>query len=435
MSKLLNYWFPMWDFLYILQLEEYELQRYWWQVRLRLFKRGFQKRDTLKYTGRIKVTIVVLLALLGSVLLQLIQMQFYVYAALIVATIPLTTPYLIGIVSSAVGVVVTVQKKRQLQAAKTIFTNNYPDTIVIGVTGSFGKTTAKYMLEHVLQYDYEVAIIPDNINTGIGVANHLLANKVPRNTELLIVEMGAYHRGDIAQTATVAVPDLAIITILGDQHLERFGSHADLVKAKCEIFTTNPQTKCYITTDSLALITSQNIATDQLQAVSLPANDKSTAHLVRQLALDLGVSAESIDASIASFTPPDRRNNIIQRQGVTIIDNSYNISPMVAEAMLTEATTTAQQQNKKLVVMTGGIGEQGEIGPAANKQLGEVISKYAARAILHPSIYIQDVAAGLSIGFTYTSMGLDVSEQPADWLDGETELLLWLTDHSDTAYF
>ena len=435
MIKLLNYWFPMWDFLYILQLEEYELQRYWWQVQLRLFKRGFQKRDTLKYTGRIKMTIVVLLALLGSVLLELMQMQFYVYAGLIIATLPLTTPYLIGIVSSSVSVFVNIQKKRRLLAAKTFFTSNYPDTKVIAVTGSFGKTTAKYMLQHVLQYDYEVAIIPDNINTGIGVANHLLANKVPRNTELLIVEMGAYRQGDIAQTATIVAPDVAIITILGDQHLERFGSHADLVKAKCEIFTTNTKTTGYVTTDSLALITNQNIATDQLQAVSIPAHDKSTAHLVRQLALDLGVSAESIDASIASYTPPDRRNNIIQRQGVTIIDNSYNISPMVAETMLTEAATTAQQQNKKLVVMTGGIGEQGEIGPAANKQLGELISKHAARAILHPSIYIQDVAAGLSIAFIYTPIGLDVSEQPADWLDGGTEILLWLTDHSDASYF
>jgi UDP-N-acetylmuramyl pentapeptide synthase len=231
------------------------------------------------------------------------------------------------------------------------------------------------------------------------------------------------------------VPDIAIITILGDQHLERFGSQANLVKGKSEIFTTNSRTKCYVTNDSLEQIKRHNIATDQLITVEVPTNQKSTTYLVKQLALELGVSPESIDASIASFTPPERRNNIIERQGVTIIDNSYNISPMVAKVMLNQAAATAKKQGKMLVVMTGGIGEQGIAGPVANKHLGELVSQYAKRAILHPSIYAQPVEAGLTIPFVYTAMGLDVSEKPADWLDGQNEILLWLTDHGDEAYF
>ena len=434
MIKFLNLFFPLWDFLYILQLEEYELKRYWWQVQRRLFKRGFQKRATLKYTGRIKVTIALLVTMLTAVILELLQMQMYVYTAVVVATLPLTIPYLIGFVSKLIGQVVTLQKNRQLRAATTYFKRNYPNTKVIAITGSFGKTTTKYMLQHVLQYDHNVAIIPNNINTGIGVAHHILANKVPTKTEWLIVEMGAYRQGDIAQTATVVVPDLAILTILGDQHLCRFGSHANLVAGKSEIFTTNKQTTCYVTTSSLGLIKEQRIATNQLVAVEVFKNQKSTAYLVKQLALDLGVSEESIDTSIANFAPPDRRNNIIERQGVTIIDNSYNISPMVAEAMLQEAAETAQTQSKKLVVMTGGIGEQGVAGPAANKQLGKLISKYAKRAILHPSIYIKAAESSLTVPFVYIPMGLDVSEKPADWLDGRTEILLWLTDHGDEAY-
>jgi len=434
MIKLLNGFFPLWDFLYILQLEEYQLQRYWHQVGRRLYKRGFQKRDTLHYTGRIKLTIGLLLLILAALVAELVQLQLYVYAILVLATLPLTTPYLIGMVSAVVGVLVALQTKRRLQAARVYFTANYPNTTVIAITGSFGKTTTKYLLQHVLQYDHQVAIIPDNINTSLGIAGHILAGKVPKQTELLVVEMGAYTRGDIAQSAQVVVPDLAIITILGDQHLERFGSHAKLVQGKSELFTTNQQTKCYVTPDSLSLIQEQHIPTNQLQVVPVPPKAKSTTYLVTQLALDLGVSAESIAASVATFNPPDRRNNIIERQGVTIIDNSYNISPMVAEAMLQEAARTAATHGKQLVVMTAGIGEQGTAGPAANNRLGELINQYGSRVILHPSVFAKDVERALSVPFVYTAMGLDVSQQPARWLDGDLELLLWLTDHGDEAY-
>ena len=434
MIKLVNIFFPLWDFLYILQLEEYEIKRYLKQVQLRLFKRGFQQRDRLRYTGRIKLTIILLIAVLASLILELMQMQLYVYAIAVIATLPFTTPYLIAVTSAVVGAVASLQKQRQLTKAKKYFENNYPNTKVIAITGSFGKTTAKYMLEHVLQYDYRVAIVPDNINTAIGVAHHILADKVPTNTDLLIVEMGAYTRGDISQTATVVKPDLAVLTILGDQHLERFGSHDDLVHGKSEIFTTNGKTKCYVTPDSISKIKEQQINTTQLVSVEVPSGSKSTQYLVRQLALDLGVSNESVDASIESFIPPDRRNNIIERQGVTIVDNSYNISPMVAEAMITEAAETAKKQNKRLVVMTGGIGEQGVFTEKVNRELGQLLNTYATRAIVNSTVYTKYIEQELTIPFTVAPYRTEVTDNPKEHLDGKTELLLWLTGHGDLAY-
>jgi len=433
LRKLVNYYLPLWDFAYILQLEEYNLPRYIAQVKLRLFKRNFEQRDHLMYTGRMKLTFVAFVGSLTLVSAALFLLRPLAVVALLIA-MPIITPYAIAICSYLVGVPTHIARVRTLKAAAAKFKQDFPQVTVVGITGSFGKTTAKYMLQHVLQYTHRVSIVPDNINTALGIANHILANKVPQNTELLIVEMGAYTQGDIAETATLLPPDFAILTILGDQHLERFGSQANLINGKSEIFTTNAKTVCYVTAKSASQINNQGISTKQLISIDAPQNKKSTPYLVAKIAVDLGVSNESIQSSLSSFVPPGRRNNIIERLGVTIIDNSYNISPMVAEAMLKEAAATAASLGKTLVVMTGGIGEQGTDGPQVNRNLAELLNTYAARAILNPSVFAEYMYQTLNIPYQIAENGLDVSEHPAGWLAGETELLLWLTGHGDLAY-
>jgi|GEM_PF-813641 len=426
LRKLINYYVPLWDFLYILQLEEYDLGRYLKQIWPRLLKRNFEVRESLQYTGRMKVTFA-----LSALLLVPLPSDYWL---LWLCLVPITTPFAILLASAVVSIPVAMQKKRRLRRAAAYFIKEYPDTKVIAITGSFGKTTAKYLLQHVLQYDYRVAIIPDNLNTSLGIANYLLSGQVPKSTELLIVEMGAYTRGDITEAAQVTPPDYAVITIFGDQHMERFGSHANIVFGKSEIFTTHEQTQCYLPADSYRQVKEQQLSTDRLTAVSVPDGAKSTEYLVTKLAQDLGVSNESINSSLETFTPPNRRNNVFVRDGVVIIDNSYNLSPMVAEAMLSDAKEMASKANKKLVVLTGGIGEQGTESDSVNQKFGQLLNDYSIRVILTDSIYAAAVRTELSIPHKTVAKAFDVSEQPSDWLDGQTEVLLWLTEHSDLAY-
>jgi hypothetical protein len=216
--------------------------------------------------------------------------------------------------------------------------------------------------------------------------------------------------------------------------MERFGGRSNLIKGKCEIFTTNQKTICYTTTQAVDQISSEGISTKQLVAVNVPTGQKSTEFLVEKIALDLGVSRESTQTSLASFTLPDRRNNIIERQGVTIIDNSYNISPMVAEAMLQEAVVTAKAAGKKLVVMTGGIGEQGKDERAVNQSLAELLNAHTTRIIINPTIYAEHMTEMLTVPYMIVVLRTDVTDNPATYLDGEKEILLWLTGHGDLAY-
>ena len=436
LRKLINLFVPLRDFLYILQLEEYEHSRYLAQVQARLLKRGFEKRARLQYTGRMQLTygfaVLVLLMMVSG--LFLLPISPYASVAVALAVTPFLTPFVILVVSLLVAVPVQIQKRRVLRRAASYFKQQYPDTKVIAITGSFGKTTVKYMLQHVLQYDYKTAIIPDNINTGIGIASYILRQKIPQNTEILIVEMGAYRRGDIAESTAVVSPNFSVLTILGDQHLERFGSYDNLVHGKAEIYTSAPNAICYTTTDAAEILTKHNIDTTRVTAVAAPKTPAAISSLVTALTLELGVNESSLTASLQSFTPPGRRNNIIKRDGVTIVDNSYNISPMAAEAMIKQGAETAKSAGKQLVVMTAGIGEQGIDAPRVNQEFGELLNKYATRVIIHPSIYLPDILKTLTVPYVCTDMGLTVSEHPADWLDGETEMLLWLTDHSDASY-
>lgn len=426
-QKIINYYLPIWDFLYILQLEEYNLARYYRQVILRLFKRNFQVRDTLKYTSRIKLTITLFILIFLSLIITVSSLVELIVLALLV---PLFTPFLILVASAIIALPTYIVKKAQLVRARRHFNKQYPNTKIIGVTGSFGKTTTKYLLAHMLQYDYTVSVIPDNINTGLGIANLILKNTVPKNTEYLIVEMGAHTRGDIKETAQLLPPDFAIITIFGDQHMERFGSYDNLIKAKSEIFTTNSHTKCYLSMEDLKKAQHAGIDIRQVSGVE----SKSFSAYVEALAKELGVSESSRKNSIETFTPPNRRNNTLVRNGVTILDNSYNLSPMVATYLLNNAEKKAIEQAKSLVVLTGGIAEQGRDTKKVNNTFAQELNARAGKVLLTKTVYSKHILQTLTTPHEMIDSVLEITEQPEKWLDGEKEILLWLTEHSDLAY-
>ena len=109
---------------------------------------------------------------------------------------------------------------------------------VIGVTGSYGKSSTKEMLFEVLLKKFRVVSTPKNVNTEIGVAQTVL--KWKGDEEVAIVEMGAYKRGEIKAICQLVKPKIGIITGIGDQHLSLFGSIENIKKAKYELIESLP---------------------------------------------------------------------------------------------------------------------------------------------------------------------------------------------------
>ncbi len=433
-SKLANNYLPVRDFLYILQLEEYHLVRYLRQVGPRLLRRNFEKRDKLKFTTRTKL----IYFLTNLLIISFILSNFYLapnYIILAVLFLPIIIPYLIALAALPVDLITSVAKQNTLNKARRFFTKKYPEVKIIAITGSYGKTTMKYRLLDLLQYTHKTEIIPENINTSLGVANYILANNISSDTEYLIVEMGAYVRGDIKEFTDMLPPDLSVITKLGDQHLERFGSFANLVAAKHEIFAgTKKDGARYASTETIEILKEHHIDTSTIRSVVVTEKESGTKIISAAIARDLGVEEKFIKDSNENFTPPARRNQNYTHDGVTIIDNSYNISPQTAKKNILEAKRMANNLKKTLVVMTAGIGEQGQKNSEVNRNLGSLLNETADRVILNPSVFHKDIKQVLSMKTEIVEFAKDVLTTPSDYLDCEKEILLVLPEQSDLAY-
>lgn len=106
---------------------------------------------------------------------------------------------------------------------------------VIGVTGSNGKTTTKDMIYSVLSTTYKVHKTQDNLNTEIGLPLTLL--EMDEDTEMAVVEMGMRGRGQIEELTLIAEPEVAVVTVIGESHLELLGSREEIARAKTEILS------------------------------------------------------------------------------------------------------------------------------------------------------------------------------------------------------
>ncbi len=110
-----------------------------------------------------------------------------------------------------------------------------PDLKIIGVTGSFGKTSTKYVLGRMLSEKYNVTITPGSFNTLLGVVRTIREHLTPA-TQVFVVEMGAKNVGDIKEICDLVKPQMGVITSVGPQHLSTFGSIENVVKTKFELY-------------------------------------------------------------------------------------------------------------------------------------------------------------------------------------------------------
>ncbi|MEI7498022.1 MAG: UDP-N-acetylmuramoyl-tripeptide--D-alanyl-D-alanine ligase [Candidatus Falkowbacteria bacterium] len=124
----------------------------------------------------------------------------------------------------------------QIWRAKKILNQHRNHLIIIGITGSYGKTSTKEILTALLSPHYNVLVPGGNINTNIGIAQFLIshAKKLPQTT-CIIIEMGAFRTGEIKKICDFVEPDYGLITGITSAHLEKFGSLEKIIQAKFEL--------------------------------------------------------------------------------------------------------------------------------------------------------------------------------------------------------
>ena len=192
-------------------------------------------KKPLVYTNRVKRMLITNFALTATLLA--LSLGYGLYAALPLWF--LATP-LIMLMSNAINA--PMEKfinNRYISDARAII-KDMPRLTVIGVTGSYGKTSTKYFLRRLLSPNFNVLMTPESYNTTMGVVKTIRTDLRPFH-DVFICEMGARNIGDIKEICGIVSPRIGVLTSIGPQHLESFGSIENVVRTKFELADALPE--------------------------------------------------------------------------------------------------------------------------------------------------------------------------------------------------
>ena len=294
---------------------------------------------------------------------------------------------------------------------------------IIGITGSYGKTSTKYILHQILSQKYNTLMTPDSYNTPMGICKVIRGDLSPEH-EIFIVEMGAYKRGDIRDLCRLAPPEIGILTAVGPVHLERFKSIENITRAKYELIEALPHNglavinvdneicaKLAEKTDTVPVIKygieakngirlgGENIKqTEQGLTFTVNDNEDGTIEITTRLlgkhnvsnilaaigvALHCGMTLAEIQNALSSVEPVPHRLQLIEgAAGVTVIDDSFNSNPEGAKAALEVLTDFYSEKQGKKVLVTPGMVELGEREYDENRHFGAEAAKVCDLVIL-----------------------------------------------------
>lgn len=167
--------------------------------------------------------------------LRLLDLCFAAFSLLL---LDILAPFLIGAVVLGLQPLTQIEKNKILARAKTAIEKR-PDLTVIGISGSYGKSATKEILAYMLERDFSVLKTPANQNTEMGMAQTVIDDLKPEH-KIFVCEIGAVHKGKIAQIAGIVRPKIGILTGINQQHLAVFGSQKNIIDAKYEILEALP---------------------------------------------------------------------------------------------------------------------------------------------------------------------------------------------------
>ena len=291
---------------------------------------------------------------------------------------------------------------------------------VVGITGSVGKTSTKEFIASVLSERYRVHKTKGNYNSDWGVAFTIF--DMDEDDDIAVIEMGINHEGEMDRLAKMARPDIAVITNIGESHLEFFKSREGILKAKSEIFNYMDSNGSVILNgddDKLStIISAKNIRPDfyglsagcsitaekiidkgllgsefdmivrdgggkMSMHISLPVPGKVNIYnalAASMVGLKLSISPLSIRNALKRMKGAEGRFNVIETERFLVIDDCYNASPKSVEASLDILKTV----DRRKVAILGDMLELGEDSEKFHFRVG----KYAGTSGIDVIIFV-----------------------------------------------
>lgn len=262
---------------------------------------------------------------------------------------------------------------------------------IIGITGSVGKTSTKEMIASVLSVKYKVLKTLGNYNNEIGLPLTIL--RIQKEHEVAVIEMGISEFGEMHRLGEIARPDVCVITNIGTCHLENLGDRDGVLRAKTEVFDhLSDGASVFLNGDDDKLVTvtwaggsapvfygmdRQEIFISQAENLGLKgsrarlhtpqgetdimipipgSHNLYNAMAAAGVGLKLGLSLEEVAEGISNAKAIQGRSNIIEANGLVIIDDCYNANPMSMKASL----DVLKYGLGRTVAVLGDMGELGK---------------------------------------------------------------------------
>ena len=314
------------------------------------------------------------------------------------AVMPILTPVLLLAANGVEGVFEEARNKKYVKRAGQVL--NEREIIRIGVVGSYGKTSVKNILKTILSEKYSVVATPESYNTPMGFAKTVLSPDFDKK-QIFIAEMGARKRGDIAELCGLIQPDYAVFTGICEQHIQGFGSIENVWAEKSEILKCGAkkvfcgaslkerveaeysghigesvyidEEEFEIDTGAAATAFKMRIFGEmvEIKTVLLGKMAAENIRLAAMICVELGMTADEIVRGVEKLQPIPHRLQLIENNGIYILDDGYNCNPKGAE----EALKALGRFSGKKCIVTPGIVECGVLEEKINGELGEKIAE------------------------------------------------------------
>ncbi|NLY19950.1 MAG: UDP-N-acetylmuramoyl-tripeptide--D-alanyl-D-alanine ligase [Tissierellia bacterium] len=419
--------------LHVLQLEEYNSSNYKrWVIenseKIMPFKQTIiEDKSPLVMTDRAKrlfkihkVVNMLILALVAVIITLFLGKPNLTVLAVIIASFLLYyyEPYVM-ILSNNISVPREVKINMGYYYAAEEKLKSIDGIKVVGITGSFGKTSTKFITGTILDNDFKVQNTPSSFNTPMGLSK-IINNELTEDKEVFIAEMGARIPGEIKELTDLVHPSIGVITSIGPTHMETFKTIETIIETKYELIEELPE-------DGIAIFNYDNhyvktmadrtnlkkilYGMDDIEKLDLYATDIKVdsrgssfnictkggkvvntrtvllgKHNISNIlagaavGLALGLSLEVVADRIKHIEPIEHRLNIVDGgTGVIIIDDAFNSNPVGARAAL---EVINEFKDGRKIIVTPGMVELGDIEEEENYKFGLEIAKVCNFAIL-----------------------------------------------------
>lgn len=353
------------------------------------------RKRILRPVLTLKTALLILLVVLVEIVFAFLLFSFGLKISdvtLAILVFDVLAPLVVTLIVFLLQPLVIFQRNRIIKRAKEK-RDEFGDLLVIGITGSYGKTSTKEFLAVILSEKFKVLKTKEHQNSEVGISQCVL-NDLKSDHQIFVVEMGAYNRGGIKLLSSIVKPKIGVLTGLNEQHLATFGSQENIIKAKYELIESLPANGvAFFNGNSkycLDLYKKTRIKKVLFgKEASFPGQENMLGAVA--VARELGMTEEEI--SRGKERVKDKFPGIEVKEGINglnVIDATYSANPDGVLAHLEHLKTLS---GKKVIIMPCLI-ELGEASKEIHQKIGKKIAEVCDLAIITTRDRFSDIQEG-----------------------------------------